>query len=296
MIVWAKQNGNWTSASIWAFWNENTQQIEDYGQMPQIDDVVYCNGHTITFSDTVLTVKELHNDLNPYTQNEGGSINRTATNATISFNCDFFGDGQTNILNGAGNGIPYIINGNVNDAVIVTGTYQQSTTINGNCKNTCSSGLGGGVYKNLIINGNVLIEEGRRFFLSTASAGTQETRMTINGILSQFGDIAISIGVYPTTIYGKYIVGNGVSFNSNMTLYGEVDLTRNNNKVPMTGNYGLNLQTDSIVFENVDYPNEADVKKDVTYAFGTKTGTLESVTVTNTNTINVYPYKRRNNF
>ena len=43
------------------------------------------------------------------------------------------------------------------------------------------------------------------------------------------------------------------------------------------------------------YPNENDVKKDVFYAYGTKRGTLEPVTVDATNTINVYPYKRRCN-
>lgn len=38
---------------------------------------------------------------------------------------------------------------------------------------------------------------------------------------------------------------------------------------------------------------ENDVKINVPYAYGVKVGTLEPVQVNATNTINVYPYKKR---
>ena len=47
-----------------------------------------------------------------------------------------------------------------------------------------------------------------------------------------------------------------------------------------------------------NYPPESVVLKDYEYGDSDdrKTGTMENeITVTNTNTINVYPYKRRNN-
>lgn len=47
-------------------------------------------------------------------------------------------------------------------------------------------------------------------------------------------------------------------------------------------------------FDNTEqYPPEEDVRKDVPYAYGAKTGTLEPVTVDSRNTINVYPYAKR---
>lgn len=45
-------------------------------------------------------------------------------------------------------------------------------------------------------------------------------------------------------------------------------------------------------FDNTDqYPAEENVKKDIHYAFGAKTGTLEPIR--STNTINIYPYAKR---
>ncbi len=52
-IVWATASNTWQTASIWNFWNEDTQQIEPYGRSPQSGDTVYLNGFTVTSASNI---------------------------------------------------------------------------------------------------------------------------------------------------------------------------------------------------------------------------------------------------
>ena len=100
--VWAKSNnGAWSNAALWAFWNESTQQIEDYGQIPQADDIVYLNGYIVQVNVTTYTylqVAEIRNDLNPYTTRIGGYVdllNNIDNNQQITIVAHFIGRGST---------------------------------------------------------------------------------------------------------------------------------------------------------------------------------------------------------
>ncbi|MBQ1732709.1 MAG: hypothetical protein II037_10910, partial [Bacteroidales bacterium] len=92
-VVWAKSNGNWATASIWAFWNEATQQIEDYGQIPQSGDIVYCNGYTVQFTGNLnIGNGTFINGENPYTNRSGGYFNYSAAaGMNIIGNCEQYG-------------------------------------------------------------------------------------------------------------------------------------------------------------------------------------------------------------
>lgn len=85
--VWAKASANWDDTTNWAFWNENTQQIEDYGQVPQTDDVVYLNGYLVNIIAQTITVDEIRNDTNSYTNRYGGVL-RFRTAASDIINCN----------------------------------------------------------------------------------------------------------------------------------------------------------------------------------------------------------------
>ena len=79
-VVWAKSNGNWQNASLWAYWDGSS--IQNYGQVPQLTDVVYANGYQISSTQNV-EVDELRTDKNPYTNLEGGVFTVTTNNSIV---------------------------------------------------------------------------------------------------------------------------------------------------------------------------------------------------------------------
>ena len=100
---------------------------------------------------------------------------------------------------------------------------------------------------------------------------TCSIQMTLEGDKLYFEDAPTPLGV----LYGAFSVSDNWRVINGSTLNPLVTLSR-------------------MEFENTDqYPAESNVKKDVTYAFGQKVGTLEPVTVDSRNTINVYPYAKR---
>ena len=172
-IVWDKNGGNWNDATTWAFWNELTQQIEDYGMIPQEGDVVYSNGYDGTLSG-IITIKELNFDTNPYTGRSGGC--RRAVDATI-LNCDIIGNNNNSIYISIWYTDSLTINGNVKDFQII-GTASPTLVINGNVSDflyKCTSTTNG--TKSLTINGNVY---------SIKNGGTYNGtwNLTVNGVWS----------------------------------------------------------------------------------------------------------------
>lgn len=317
MIVWAKQNGNWTTASIWAFWNESTQQIEDYGQMPQIDDIVFSNSYQITISNNSnIKVAKLTNEINPYT-NLGGGVFIVQTNCVIT--ADVYCE-TGSLLYFTNTGGQFTLVGNVetsysntNSQVIYLNTYTVliQITIIGDI--TINNGLlGGGVSSfqfctAMNITGNIYCD-------GNAFTNQCPRITTING------NISINNGSffnYSGNNTNNYVNGN-ITYNAPISYIGAMatnKLTINGNLYYSVKNPFLNVA--DVVFENDNwewryigegdpvfiilpypsqpnvFPQEIDVRKDVPYAYGVKVGKLEPVTVTNTNTINVYPYKKR---
>ena len=179
-VVWAKSNGNWATTTLWAFWNETTQQIEDYGQTPQADDVVYCNGHVITLNANVNDKLTITNETNPYTSRVDGYIvcnNRIVNADLISYNTyilystsgTYQVNGDIYISHNSGvwaidrtNSGVYTINGNIIGNV---GFLQKTTDaisgrmyLNGNVSNQTSPLFIGVPFIALEFNGNINIE------------------------------------------------------------------------------------------------------------------------------------------
>ena len=79
-VVWAKSNGSWQNSSLWAYWDGSS--IQNYGQVPQLTDVVYTNGYLVSSTQNV-EVDELRTDKNPYTNIEGGVYAVTTNNSIV---------------------------------------------------------------------------------------------------------------------------------------------------------------------------------------------------------------------
>ncbi|MBQ4215871.1 MAG: hypothetical protein II663_06335 [Bacteroidales bacterium] len=79
-VVWAKSNGSWQNSSLWAYWDGSS--IQNYGQVPQLTDVVYANGYQVSSTQNV-EVDELRTDKNPYTNTEGGVFVVTSNNSMV---------------------------------------------------------------------------------------------------------------------------------------------------------------------------------------------------------------------
>lgn len=172
-IVWDKNGGNWGNATTWAFWNELTQQIEDYGMIPQEGDVVYSNGYGGNLSG-IITIKELNFGTNPYTGRSGGQ--RRAANATI-LNCDIIGNNNNSNYISIWYADSLTINGNVKDFQIIC-SDSPTLVINGNVSNflyKCTSESN--ATKSLIINGNV-------YSIKNGGAYNGTWNLTVNGVWS----------------------------------------------------------------------------------------------------------------
>ena len=212
-VVWAKNNGNWSDTTLWAFWNETTQQIEDYGHVPQVDDVVYCNGFEIRISGTT-TAKIITNELNQYTNISGGHIR---ADAGYTVNADLVAYGEQIYYTFTNATISTIINGNIiikgNTVVFGVNANAQGRyfTINGNiinegCNLLYSVFSIGNRAGNLTINGNVIIPNMR---LRDAYTATGNYSIFINGDLEC--ECIMGIGNTEhinTTVSGTTIVNN----------------------------------------------------------------------------------------
>lgn len=338
-VVWAKSNGNWTDTTLWAFWNETTQQIEDYGQIPQADDVIYCNSYTITVNDIpIINVNSINNSQNPHTGNSSGRLNKTSgTSIRINANInaisqivnyavnssrsiiiygDVFSTGPNALVLGAFNNFSCYINGNVTingAALIDDGQATGSLTITGNVISESSSisyfGVQGGnskftvtvngnvsdVYYHTTNNGNIYING---VFTSHTNTNLQAANLTINGGIEYVATNYKNGGVTPNNLLGTIYFWRDITPNSNapfqrVTKY-QLD---NTNQYPTPANVRIDVPYAwGELVGTYQQPPESVVLKDYVYDNGDKVGTLENeVIVDNTNTINVYPYKKRCN-
>lgn len=302
MIVWAKQNGNWTDSNIWVFWNETTQQIEDYGQPPQSNDFVYCNGYIISFATTLnIGSGTISNDTNPFTNRIGGHI--TATSGAVVITANLIANGEyiyqsghlSNTINGniSGSSTNYIlyrsgnalnstwnINGNVN--VLSPLAYDVNATMTWNINGNATIENASGYIKNpntltvngflKLVNSNLSVGSGATInsnLIAEYSVLICNTRITINGNID-YKSVNNSIGISTNNL----IVSNNI-------IWKDTTEPRSNPFFIVT-----NAELENLV----QYPIEEDVKNGVPYAYGAKVGKL--IPVNASNTINVYPYKK----
>ena len=188
--VWAKSNGNWTDTTLWAFWNETTQQIEDYGQIPQVDDVVYCNGHTITLDSTLLDIGNgiIRNDINPHTSLSGGAINNPLNYNNVIITANFHCEVTTLFTKGtSAGGRNVTINGNIysniaNGYFSYWGSYETRLSINGNViLDNGYLATRAGTSGNITINGNVTLNNTSAISNNSGNSGT--FNIVVNGFL-----------------------------------------------------------------------------------------------------------------
>ena len=298
--VFAKQNGNWSDTTLWAFWNENTQQIEDYGQTPQVDDVVYCNSYEITFTGNLnIGNGTIHNDTNPYTMVGGGRLVVPNNNTNNNITANFKGANQVNILyinrsyviktvNITGNiedcqiyiwGWNGTLNGNVTNSILSIQGYQQNVgaanvnlTINGNITEAINSTA---IYNDTIanfytyvhINGNVTINNG--YLLDAAST---TIRLYLNGnITNNYNNVLTTRNLNILALYGKYVSQYSKNITSgNITTF----YISQNTQFQMTDENNVSFIM-SAYPALPDYPAENDVKKDIPYAFNQMVGTYD---------------------
>ena len=367
MIVWAKQNGNWSDTTLWAFWNESTQQIEDYNQTPLADDVVYCNGHTINIVSGTYIISQIRNDVNPYTNIGGGFCKGPTTNSTIVFNAEIHSISKILSLSEQSSaGCYFTLIGDIycrNEYAICIGTNGGRCTINGNIYGNYAADVQWNPL--LILNGNIYSENPASpiFYIRSLGGGSnvgsvtlncnindifvfeinaQFRQLTINGNVTEYnyrmvnptsniistlsisGDYTNRRAQYYTvtdfTIGGSiYYIGTGnrlgvrytniTILNPNTFVWKDVAEPRSNLFIILT-NYELNNTDQYPAPTNVkkdipyawgelvgqylpDYPPETVVLKDYAYDGGEMVGTYEGGGTVQ-NTINVYPYKRRN--
>ena len=292
-VVWAKSNGNWTTTTLWAFWNETTQQIEDYGQVPQIGDVVYCNGNNITVVTNIITGM-VTNAVNPYTNTGGGKIVLTNTNYSLSSNFD----AVTNeiIFINKNNPVSLTINGNING-------YSDQYIFERSTNDTLS----------LIINGNVHCE--CTYFIWNNSQNIYLFNCTINGRYDIFnyysnrdessrGTLAIAgifsiyknAATYNTIISGVFSAHYSVLFTNSLTINGSITYKSTNNTMGVRYTTLNILNPDTFTWKDVteprsnpfiiltdaemnnrqQYPSENEVKEGTEYVWGEKVGTYQA--------------------
>lgn len=285
--VWAKSNGNWTDTTLWAFWNENTQSIEDYGQVPQDDDIVFANGFTISVGNGFSFNGTFCNGHGEHTSNSGGKLQcisgtiyvKTLICTSVGYVVLFhpLGYGQSGTLNfqnayctnnynslvqsDAG---PLALSGNIycEGNVSLSAYSSYALTINGNlyCETSCNiNWAGGALYLNGIFE-NVYCDATRQFIINgSVTVAPNQVFKTTNANSSINGNIKYSGSGYfdffnfnilnPTTITIKDISAQRV------------------NPFIIVTDYEINNTT--------NYPAETDVKKDVPYAYGQLKGTFE---------------------
>ena len=274
-VKWAVANGNWNAGATW-----------NNGTVPAIDDIVYCNGHEITFNIDIISCSELRNDANnDYSIVAGGnlyygpgSITKTL-NANVFFvtnslfrrqgrdRLTFYINGNVEMLNSAivqttassGNLDPhdFYINGNVTtNYYLYRGAYASfipnSITINGRLKtSSLITESGFGVLRTLYING----------MLETQNITINPTKTIINGLINYTSTSNNKLGVNPITLE----IQNPETF-----VWKDITEPRANPFI---------ILTDAELANRQQYPAESDVRKDVEYAWGALKGQLEQVQV-----------------
>lgn len=267
--VWAKSNGNWTTASIWAFWNETTQQIEDYGQVPQVDDDVFLNGYTIQSAGTInIGAGTISNGTNPYTSRSGGRISSSLQNFEITANLEGVGGYIFYVMQSEISS--FIINGDINGYGITLNAGPAYTiNITGNVSgNFLQSRYAANITKTVNIVGN--INEGTQIQTNTDSFIINVTgNVYENLICSNLSRISrLKVDGY------LYVKGNNI-ITYPLTINGVIDTTQSTvNYFPITSTITFSAPS-TIKQTEIDYPRPEDVKINVVYADGQMVGTYD---------------------
>ena len=291
--VFAKQSGNWTDTTLWAFWNESTQQIEDYGQVPQDGDTVYLNSYTIT-SDINIGNGLITNKVNPHTTlNLGKLVDNTTTTINITANFEGYLYNSVILDSTPSNRKNITINGNITTCTI--SSKYGNLIVNGNVTDsvismsTTSHNYG----TTLTINGNIETSLGVTPFPITGSGTNSTSSFTVNGNITDNGsaEFCSRINKLSIVINGDYISTNThplcnaqvISFELNgiySSIFSNWVITNlfyvgENTQFILTdrNNRQFSFSTSGVLI--TDYPAESNVKKDVPYAFGQMVGTYQ---------------------
>ncbi|MBQ4214921.1 MAG: hypothetical protein II663_01445 [Bacteroidales bacterium] len=316
-VVFAKESGDWspTNTTIWGIWNDQTQQVEDYGQNPTADDDVFCNGYALTLKMSA-TVKTLSNRKKyDYLNNDGGRIAYNAGYTLSANEIDFVQLSQTIGCFGFG-----VNSAGVNCYIIcptikIEGGYFCSHTYGNNAgwiitgniylKNSCltDSGAGGTSTHLLTINGNVIGEGINYFVKSFTSAPNAGWTIVINGNCKLVGNDSVNnLGRLRLTVTGCYRNLDNNRFtlaqtSTSSVALGAIEYYSTNNTFGMASFSQFSMVNPSgfywhditeprsnpyIIVSNYDlqntqqYPSVTDVRRDVEYAWGALVGTMES--------------------
>lgn len=281
-VVWAKSNGNWATASIWAFWNEATQQIEDYGQIPQSGDIVYCNSYTISQVSGNHSSIDVSNEKNPYTNLQNGGLNVVGN---VNFGNIFVSD--TTIITLVSNISFYNITFNqltINgSAVAIRKTYGLSINITGNIALNNNQGqifdrtnFNAGVTNSLNINGNIYTRGSIAVGSSASNNNPNINEIIING--NVYAD-NVQINIRAVTAFT--INGNVETEGINL-LCGIISNSAQRPRNYITGFvHRMDATPDGIIVTDyqlnntAQYPSEDEVKENTEYAWGEKVGTYQ---------------------
>lgn len=178
MKIWAKQAGTWTTTSLWAFWNENNQQIEDYGQAPQIGDEVYLNGFHVNAPSQDVNIGDgfVSNEsltIGGYTTTAGGYLYATGAAGHI----------YTMGLRAESGYVFYGITGSNGATVNWVGDIYVSTTY--------AIRIDQNTTPNYVFQGNISLKEGCSLFNSYHPSASVINSLTINGNITNYGDQSI---------------------------------------------------------------------------------------------------------
>jgi hypothetical protein len=314
-VKWAIANGNWNTPEIW-----------NDGELPQGGDTIYCNGYNITYTTDVNIGNGLiTNALNPNTNRVGGRMVESNSNANVVLSLIANLEAvNTEILTVASSGTgATIIRSNIVGNITTTDcyaiykyNYYENLTITGNVNGRLITEQN---YNNntITINGNVTQEENNYLIYGNSTTYNIAT-VNINGIYKTNYQMSNQMGrIVAINIIGELQVYGGIIINKAIKLDGVLNCVGNNDLIPTTS---LTTSTRIIVktMPTADYPPEDAVKQGVEYAWGELIGTYlpdyppETVVLkdyaydggemvgtyegggTVQNTINVYPYKRRN--
>lgn len=254
-IVWATASGIWQTASIWNFWNEETQQAEPYGRSPQNGDTVYLNGFTVTSTSNINIGNGLiTNDANDtYGIIAGGQLTMNMRGWTITANLFAKQDHLINSNTTQQTALESII-GNVenDDGYVIyysgsyTGTWVRNININGNI-HLRNQDMNYYTYQNttsfptvstVTITGNIVIDNPSKKILANrnvtdrASVGGNMTGGKISDNINNFvlggkltqtaqqGSIATATFSNEVEILdGAYLSGTTVNLNDNLIIH-----------------------------------------------------------------------------
>ena len=301
-VKWAIRNGGWGRTSTW-----------NDGTLPQEGDTVYLDGYSITIDNINIGNGTIRNDLNPNTQRQGGSLsgytqyitanlyftNNGSAYGSATHNCTIIGDVYVEncyiFSMGNGGGTTVSITGNV------------TSVNNGKVLQTSGNAT---VYGILTVNGNVTANG---LLVGYYSTSVGNSYLSVNGNATANGDLinkAIGIGINGNltanadmvnmgalSVGGNLIINNANLTPASLTIGGHISYTgtsiyRGLQTATITISKPSAFYWENTLEQPVDYPQPEDVRKNITYDFGRKVGEMEQV-INNTNTINVYPYKKR---